>query len=173
MNPYTNLAKKAVESYILRGEFISPPGHLPQEMLKRKAGVFVTLRRGGALCGCIGTFQPLKQNIAQEIIRNAIAAAVEDYRFGPVEKAELPLLSYEVSILSLLEKVESEQALNPKRYGILVKTIGLPAKSALLLPELEGIDTAEKQLDVVCQKGGIDREREKIEIFKFTVEKHQ
>jgi len=47
------------------------------------------------------------------------------------------------------------------------------AKTGLLLPDLEGIDTIEKQISIACQKGGIDPAREKILIYKFTVEKYR
>jgi AMMECR1 domain-containing protein len=48
----------------------------------------------------------------------------------------------------------------------------LPYKSGLLLPDLEGVDTIEKQIFIACQKGGIDPRKERIIIYKFTVEKY-
>jgi len=41
------------------------------------------------------------------------------------------------------------------------------------LPELEGVDTIEKQIAIACQKAGIDPALEEIEIWKFKVEKFQ
>lgn len=187
MNPYVELAKKAVEDYIERGEVIEVSNDLPKEMKEKKSGTFVTIERDGSLRGCIGTYLPTKKNIAQEIIHNAVAAATEDYRFGPIQKEKLPFLSYTVYLLGKPELVKDVKELNPKKYGIIVKTtpIGLPdrtdvvfnghavAKSALLLPDLAGIDTVEKQISIACQKGGIDPTGEKIIIYRFTVEKHQ
>ena len=46
-----------------------------------------------------------------------------------------------------------------------------PFKAGLLLPDLEGIDTIEKQISIACQKGGINPEKEKIIIYRFSVEK--
>lgn len=183
MNPYILLAKQAVENYVKEGEIISVPDDLPKEFLKRKAGTFVTIMKNGQLRACIGTHLPLQENIAQEIIHNAIAAAFEDYRFGPIHKEELPYLSYTVSILSEPELVKDiKKELNPKKFGIIIKTLpkfssknlgGQAAlKSGLLLPDLEGVNTIEKQVSIACQKGGIDPAREKIFIYKFTVEKH-
>lgn len=202
MNPYVLLAKQAVENCINEEKVIEIPQDLPREFLKRKAGAFVSIfrspRRTDAekergidaekeLRSCIGTYLPTKENIAQEIIHNAIVAATEDYRFGPVSKEELPYLSYTVYILSEPELVKDISELDPKKYGIIIKTAPithpdgtdvvfnghLPLKSGLLLPDLEGIDTVEKQISIACQKGGIDLEREKILIYKFTVEKYQ
>jgi len=194
------LAKSAVENYMKGGEVISPPDGCPEEFLKRRAGAFVTInkqltadnlprRQAGKqqLRGCIGTYLPIRKNIAEEIIYNAIAAATEDYRFGPILKKELSSLSYVVYILSEPELVKDIKELNPKRYGIIVKTIPitypggtdvifnghLVSKSGLLLPDLEGIDTIQEQISIACQKGGINPEKEKIIIYRFSVEKYQ
>ncbi len=216
MSSYTELAKKAVETYIKKGEIIKVPSGLPEEMLKKKAGTFVTIEKKENLAekenlgerilkekslrGCIGTYLPTKENIAQEIIHNAIAAATEDYRFGQIQKEELPSLTYTVYILGAPELVKDiKKELDPKIYGIIVKTnpiVNYPRpegearsegaangtdvvfnghfvpKSALLLPDLEGIDTIEKQISVACQKGGIDPLKENLIIYRFKVEKY-
>jgi AmmeMemoRadiSam system protein A len=187
MHPLTSLAKLAVENYIKEGEIISPPADLSEEFLKRRAGTFVTIEKNGELRGCIGTYLPTKINVAEEIIRNAIAAATEDYRFGPIREEELPYLSYTVYILSYPEPVKDIKELDPKKFGIIVKTGPfaypdqenvvfdgvIPYKTGLLLPDLEGVDTVEQQISIACQKGGIDLQREKIFIYRFTVEKYQ
>jgi len=172
MNPYTNLAKTAVENYILKRKIIEMPNGLPKEMLEKKAGVFVTIEKQGKLRGCIGTYLPVKENIAEEIIYNAIAAATEDYRFGPVQKEELDYLTYTVYILDKPNQVQHIGELDPKKYGILIKTLTFPQKTAILLPDLEGIDTVEKQLLIACQKGGIDLKKDKVVIYKFSVKKY-
>ena len=208
MNVYVSLAKLAVESYIKDKKIISPSENLPEEFssgelaepLNKKSGVFVTIEKGKQLRGCIGTYLATKENVAEEIIHNAIAASTEDYRFGPIKKEELPELSYTVYILNkpelVLEKDISDPpkfffeklrraGLDPKKYGILVKTIPVsepesdvvfnghtPLKSGLLLPDLEGVDTVKQQISIACQKGDIDLTVEKIIIYKFTVEKY-
>ena len=184
MNPLIYLAKQAVETFINKGEIISPIKDLPKEFLERKAGTFVTIEKNSELRGCIGTYLPTKENIAQEIISNAIAAATEDYRFGPIQKEELPALSYTVYILNKPELVKDIKELDPKKFGIIIRTVPISSttdvvfnghfasKSALLLPDLEGIDTVEKQISIACQKGGINPEQEKIIIYKFIVEKY-
>ena len=152
----------------------------------KKAGVFITVNKEGKLRGCIGTYLPTQENIAKEVISNAIAVATKDYRFGAVAKEELPSLSYIVSILGEPELVKDIKELDPQRYGVLVKATPLnsnetdvvfngrsPFKSGLLLPNIEGVTTPEQQLAVACQKGGIDPKKEKVLIYRFTVEKHQ
>jgi AmmeMemoRadiSam system protein A len=195
MQQLVNLAKKTVETFIEEGKIISPPEGLSEEFLKRKAGTFVTIEKNGNLRGCIGTYLPTRENIAEEVIQNAIAAATEDWRFGPVEKEELPYLSYTVYILNEPELVKDLKELDPKKYGVIVKTVPIVAnlhefeheytrmdvvfnghfvpKTGLLLPDLEGVDTIEKQISIACQKAGIDPEREKFLIYRFTVEKYQ
>ncbi len=168
MHPLVSLAKSAVENYINRGKTIKPPKGLPKEFFEKKSGTFVTIMEYNGLRGCIGTYLPIRRNIAEEVIYNAIAAASEDYRFGPIQKEELPRLSYTVCILSGPEPVKDLKELNSKRYGIIVKT---SAKTGLLLPDLEGVNTVEQQISIACQKAGIDPNKEKIIIYKFTVEK--
>ncbi len=186
MNPYSNLAKKSVETFIKEKRIIAPPKDLPKEFFERRAGVFVTIEKNGQLRGCLGTYLPTKINIAEEIIHNAIAAATQDYRFEPVHENELDSLNYTVYILSLPESVKDIKELNPKKYGIIVKTFPLifpneeisfdeniTSKTGLLLPDLEGIDTVEQQISIACQKAGINPEKEKFYLYKFTVEKHK
>lgn len=186
MNHYTSLAKTAVENYIKERKTISPPEDLPKELLIKKSGVFVTIEKNGVLRGCIGTYLPLRENIAKEIISNAIASATEDYRFGLIQEEELPHFSYTVYVLSRPEQVKDFKELDPQKYGIIIKTIPIegvnktdvvfnghmPHKSGLLLPGLNGIDTVEKQILIACQKGGIDPLKEKFFVYKFTAEKY-
>ena len=184
-NPYVKLAREAVEKFIKEKRIIEPPDWLPEEFFKEKAGTFVTIEREGQLRGCIGTWLPTKENIAKEIISNAILAATKDFRFKPIETNELPLLNFKVYILEKPKLVKKISQLDPKKYGILVKAFPqswfkkgdfvfdgkMPIKTGILLPDLEGIDTPQKQVFIACQKGGIDILREKILIYKFKVKK--
>ncbi len=187
------LAKNSVESYIREKKVILPSKDLPEEFLKNRAGVFVTIEKDGKLRGCVGTYLPTKENIANEIISNAIVAATEDYRFEAVSEDELESLSYVVSVLSTPERVltknaddnqktfseKTEQAgLNPKEYGIIIKSflpenIGQTNKAGLLLPDLRGVDTVKKQISITCQKAGIDQSKETFAIYRFTIKKYQ
>jgi hypothetical protein len=186
MHPLVKLAKNSVETFVKKGIIVSSGENLPEEFLEKKAGTFVTIEREGQLRGCIGTYLPTRNNIAEEVIHNAIAAAREDYRFAQIQEDELNYLSYTVYILSKPELVKNIFELNPKEDGLIVRNtpIGpeesevifdgaIVYKCGILLPDLEGVDTVEKQVSIVCQKAGIDPQKEKIIIYKFTVEKYQ
>ena len=177
MHPLVSLAKKAIESYIKEGKIIEIPIDTPKEFLEKQAGVFVTIEKNGKLRGCIGTYLPTQRNIAKEVIENAISAATQDYRFQPVQKEELSELSFTVYVLNKPEPIKTIEELNPKKFGIIVKKIPTQEefieKTGLLLPDLEGVDTIEKQIFIACQKAGINPLKEKFLIYKFTVEKYQ
>ena len=79
---HVQLAKKALESYVLRGKRIKPPQD--SELNKTKAGAFVTLKMDGRLRGCIGTIEPLRESLAREILENAISAGTADRAFRPL-----------------------------------------------------------------------------------------
>lgn len=145
---------------------IDPPAELPPE-LRRRAGVFVSIKKDGVLRGCIGTYLPTRENLAAEIIANAIKAATEDPRFPPVRPEELPRLKVSVDVLSPPEPC-TEADLDPKRYGVIVEK---GWRLGLLLPDLEGVDTAEEQLRIAKMKAGIPPD-ESCKIYRFTVERH-
>ena len=158
------LARLAVESYVEAGEIIRPPFTLPEE-LRRQAPVFVTLRKGNALRGCIGTLEPRWPSIAHEIILNAIAAATEDSRFPPVEQEELASLLYEIDVLTPLEAVADASALDPQRYGVAVEALG---RRGVLLPAIEGVSSAEEQVAIAKRKAGLTPECA-VRLYRFEV----
>lgn len=169
MHPYVELAKKAIEEYIKSKRVLSCPKDLPANM-KRRAGVFVSLKKNGQLRGCIGTFMPCRDNICEEIVRNAISAATEDPRFYPVTEDELDELIYSVDVLSEPERIKDISELDPKKYGVIVVK---GFRKGLLLPDLEGVDTVEEQLRITKAKAGIDPDDEDVEIYRFTVERYK
>lgn len=167
MHPIVKLAKEAVESYVLDGTTVVPPEELTPEM-SDKAGVFVSIKKGGRLRGCIGTFSPASDNVAEETIRNAIHSATRDPRFSPVSPQELQELVFSVDILTPPEKVASQSDLDPKRYGVIVQQGEL---RGLLLPDLEGVDTVDEQVRIAAQKAGIIV-KDGIELFRFEVKRY-
>ncbi len=168
MHPLVRLAKEAVEQYVLNGRIIKPPDDPVPEMTG-KAGVFVSIKKQGQLRGCIGTFQPVTENVANEIIENAISAATRDPRFPPVSPSELDELQYSVDVLTEPEKVAGKQDLDPKRYGVIVKS---GARKGLLLPDLEGVDTVDEQISIASMKAGIFL-GDDIELYRFEVKRYK
>lgn len=159
-----NLARQAVEHHVRTGESLSPPANLPAD-LTAPGAVFVSLRVGKTLRGCIGTLAVTKPTLSEEVIANAIAAAVSDPRFPPVTAAELRTLSYEVDILGPLAPVTGQEELNPEQYGVVVES---GKRRGVLLPAIEGVTSAVQQVAIACAKAGIDPD-EPVTLYRFTV----
>ena len=162
-----SLARKTVETYVTEGKTPQPEELTPE--MKLKAGVFVSIHKFGALRGCIGTFEPQNENVAEEIIANAISSATRDPRFPPVAPNELKDLDYSVDVLTTPEPIDSKDQLDPKRYGVIVEC-GM--RRGLLLPDLEGVDSVDYQIDVCRQKAGIAPD-EPIKLYRFEVKRYK
>ncbi len=165
---YVRLARETIEKYIARREKNTVPGWAPAEMTERKAGVFVSIHKEGRLRGCIGTILPVRRSVAEEIICNAVSAATGDPRFDPVRPEELDKLEINVDVLSTPERIESRDELDVKRYGVIVSS---GSRRGLLLPDLDGIDTVDEQIDIARKKGGISP-GDNITMERFEVIRH-
>jgi len=168
MSSVVKLAKKAVETCIKTGSVITPPPRLTAAM-KKEAGVFVSLHKFGQLRGCIGTFEPAQENVAAEIIANAISSATRDPRFLPVAINELEDIEYSVDVLTQPEPVKNKKQLNPKKYGLIVEA---DYRKGLLLPDLEEVDSVEQQIGICRQKAGI-MYNEPIKMYCFEVKRYK
>ena len=146
------LAREAVETFVRSGKQIAPRSD--HELLRARAACFVSLKtRSGDLRGCIGTIEPAKQNLAEELVTNAISAATRDPRFAPVAERELQDLVYSVDVLEAPEPATFAD-LDPATYGVIVEDeLGLTR--GLLLPAIEGVDTAQRQVEIAARKAGI------------------
>lgn len=161
------LAKASLKYYLENGRKMPAPEKILPPLVGQ-AGVFVSLKKNGDLRGCIGTFLPQEPTVAQEIINNAISAGMHDPRFLPVDLKELPDLEVSVDILSTPEQVNSLDALDTKKYGVIVRHKN---KSGLLLPDLEGIDAVSEQVSIAMRKAGISSSEE-IDLYRFTVTRY-
>ena len=167
------LARAAVEAYVRDRKHIQPPADLPREM-QSPAGAFVSLHtRDGELRGCIGTIQPQFDTLAEEVIENAISAATRDPRFPPVAAQELADLEISVDVLTEPLPIDSIRDQDPKRHGLIVQSKRDAWKRGLLLPDLETIDTAEKQLHHTrVYKANITDPNEPVQLFRFEVKRY-
>ena len=165
---FVKLARHSLETFVKTHKPAEMPKNLPDEMISRRAGAFVSLHKDGELRGCIGTIFPTTKNLAEEILQNAISACSRDPRFSPVEISELDEIVYSVDVLGEPEKIFSEKDLDVKKYGVIVENNG---RRGLLLPDLEGVDTVEKQISIAKQKANIGA-REKVEMWRFEVIRH-
>jgi AmmeMemoRadiSam system protein A len=162
------LARASLEHYLRTNRLLPVPDPAPAGMDSR-AGAFVSLKKHGELRGCIGTIKPVRRSLAEEIINNAVSAGTEDPRFRPVQLDELPDLVISVDVLAPSEPIDSEDDLDPKRYGVIVSNRG---RVGLLLPNLEGIDTVAEQVGIARQKAGL-RPDEPVRLARFEVTRHE
>lgn len=170
---YVRLARASLEAYVREGRRIKPADaldELPPELVATRAGCFVSLKVDGSLRGCIGTIDPTRASLADEICANAISAGTRDPRFRPVRAAELSELVYDVDVLSEPEPVTSTAELDPARYGVIVST--RDGRRGLLLPDLDGVDSVDEQLRIAAQKGRIDLDFEEVLLERFEVVRH-
>ena len=168
-DPYVQLARKSVEYYILHHRKMEMPEDLPEELLTRQAGAFVSIHEHGKLRGCIGTISPVRDCVAREIIDNAVSASTRDPRFDPIRADELKWLEISVDVLGEAEPISSAAELDVKRYGVIVSK---GRKRGLLLPDLDGVDTVEEQISIAKSKAGIAAWDNNVELQRFEVVRH-
>ncbi len=169
-DPYVRLARKSIEAYLKEGKRLKLYDGLPEEIINGKAGVFVSIHKEGKLRGCIGTISPVYDCIGTEIIENAISASTKDPRFNPVKSSELDMLEINVDVLSEAEAVKSKKQLDVKKYGVIV-TKGL--HRGLLLPDLEGVDTVDEQIEIALKKAGLSEREQDYSLMRFEVVRHR
>lgn len=160
------IAKAAVAAYVRDGKVLEDAPFAEASLREERHGAFVTiLTPGGELRGCMGTTEATEERLLDEVVRNAIAAASRDPRFDPVRPEELDGLHYKVDVLGESEPIDSTAELDPRRYGVIVESGEL---RGLLLPDLDGIDSAAEQVSIAMGKAGI-RSAEEIRLRRFEV----
>jgi MEMO1 family protein len=148
------IAREAIEAS-LKGTAYLPAGK-PTETLSSRCGAFVTLKKKGALRGCIGHIvghYPLSETIS----RMAVAAARQDPRFPPVTLMEWPDIEIEISVLTPLKKISDITSIKVGHHGIYLQK---GDNSGLLLPQVPteyGWDRL-TFLEQTCRKAGLPRD---------------
>jgi uncharacterized protein len=151
------LARQALESGV-RGEILPP---LNQDSLSPRlradGAAFVTLTERGQLRGCIGALEAY-QPLVEDVREHAIAAALSDYRFPPVQASELEGIHIEVSHLTApvnLEYAGPEDLCAKLRPGVDGVILRDGARRATFLPQVwEQLPDVEDFLGHLCQKMG-------------------
>ncbi len=165
------IARDSIKSYLTTRK--PPRIETENPKLKQKRGVFVTLRRGKALRGCIGFIEPIFP-LYHAISECAISAATKDTRFPPVTEGELPKITIEISVLSPTKRVVSVDEIKMGVHGVVAKK-GL--NQGIFLPQVatETGWSKEEFLGHLCRgKAGLPSDAWKdkdTEIYIFTVEK--
>jgi AmmeMemoRadiSam system protein A len=125
--------------------------------LSQPGASFVTLTRGGELRGCVGALEPYLP-LAEDVQEHAIAAALQDYRFPPVQPAELADIKIEVSRLTLpqdLEYASPEDLLGKLRPGVDGVTLIDGRRRATFLPQVwDKLPDGKAFLAHLCSKMG-------------------
>jgi AmmeMemoRadiSam system protein A len=163
------LARQTVEIFVREGKVITPPDVNDESPLHQPAACFVSIKtQHGDLRGCIGTIEPTYPSLAEELVANAISAATRDPRFPPITPAELPHLRFSVDVLSTPAAARLED-LDPNVYGVVV-TDEADRQRGLLLPAIEGVETAAQQVAIAARKAGL-RPDAALKLYRFRVKR--
>jgi AmmeMemoRadiSam system protein A len=148
--------RTTIEAAVCGQSLMEIPESELTDRLRAPHGVFVTLKKAGALRGCIGKMD-FEQPLWSNALEAAAASALEDPRFPPVEPGELPGIAIEISILNPPADLPRPESFDPLRQGIIVQK-GMC--HALLLPKVaqeEHWDAA-RTLEAVCWKAGLPKD---------------
>ncbi len=158
-----DLARRAIQAKLAH-----QPAPEVIHKLNLAAGIFVTLHnKNGDLRGCIGHIEPTSNEAMEEIVTVAPLAALSDPRFAALSLSELDRVAIEVSLLTRPVVCDDRSVLDPKTLGIIVSTLSPVPRKGLLLPDIEGVNTASQQLEIALNKAGIAaHESYTLEVFK-------
>jgi AmmeMemoRadiSam system protein A len=170
------IARQSLELAV-RGESLPPLDEAKlTPCLKESGASFVTLTIRGDLRGCIGALEPY-QPLAVDVREHAIAAALEDPRFPPVQPNELKQIEIEVSHLTVPRRLEYKDAddllarLNPNVDGVILRD---GFHRATFLPQVwEKIPDKAEFLDELCYKMGAAAgtwRKKHLEVLTYQVE---
>ena len=165
------IVKETVESFVTNGKVLEYD--LTDERLNQHQGAFVTIYKNGLLRGCIGLIEPSDKPLWQVVRDMAMAAASQDQRFSPVTEDELPSLRFEVSVLSVPEKIDDWHKIQLGRDGVIIRK---GFRSGVFLPQVatETGWSKEEFLAQLCwQKAGLapdDYKSKDVELDVFTAQ---
>lgn len=170
------LAREALERGV-RGETLpSLDTSSLTPRLQEAGATFITLTKDGQLRGCIGTLEPY-QPLAEDVREHAVAAALEDPRFPPVNERELDRIKIEVSRLTRPVPLEYRDAddllskLRPHVDGVILRDG--PRRSTFLPQVWEKIPDPGEFLENLCYKMGADPHlwrKKHLEVLVYQVE---
>ncbi|HPP06624.1 MAG TPA: AmmeMemoRadiSam system protein B, partial [Syntrophorhabdaceae bacterium] len=161
------IARKTLEEYVTEEKI--PDFDIKDKRLLEKRGVFVTLKKNGALRGCIGYIDAVLP-LYRAVVDMTVAASSRDMRFLPVHKGELKDIKIEISVLSPLRRINNIEEIEVGKHGLFLKRGNY---SGLLLPQVAveyGWDR-EEFLKQTCIKAGLYRDawkEKQTEIYIFS-----
>ena len=141
-----------------------------EELWNIRRACFVSIKTlSGDLRGCIGTILPARPSLDIEIIENAVSSSTRDPRFPPMKKAELAGVVFSVDVLSEPEKIPDKSMLDVKKWGVIVSKGG---RRGVLLPDLDGVDTVDAQIEIASRKAGIFDDMSGVTLERFSVRRY-
>jgi AmmeMemoRadiSam system protein A len=145
------IARSAVGAYLAGRKPVFP--EVSSAAIAESRGVFVSLHQSETLRGCIGNIYPAGP-LYRSAAECAIAAAVSDPRFMPLMASELPMVEFEISVLSPLQSVNDIEKIEIGRHGLLIRNRG---SQGLLLPQVAAAFGwgRERFLEETCKKAGL------------------
>jgi AMMECR1 domain-containing protein len=165
---YAKIAYDAILLYLKTGKkILKEESEIPPAMQLRLP-CFVFLYCGDELKGKQGSLEPKHHNLYNEIIENAIAAAMEDPHTGKLKEDELNTISLVVDVLSKPKPLEDKSLLKPAKHGIIVEDEN--ANSSVVFPNKDGMVSIDEQIKVARRKAGIEDHvpDERIRLRHFT-----
>lgn len=146
------------------------------EHLRQDGASFVTLTSDGRLRGCIGALQAF-QPLALDVQEHAVAAALKDYRFPPVQPSELPGIAIEISVLTPKEQLtyhDPADLVKKLRPGVDGVVLHAGVRRATFLPQVwEHLPDPHQFLSQLCLKMGAPADlwqRQNMEVFTYQVQ---
>jgi uncharacterized protein len=165
---YVSLALSVIKAVAEKSDLDAIRNNLVPDELQEQLSCFVSIHLvDGSLRGCIGTIEPREKNLYQEIISNAISASSRDSRFSPIKPEELETITVSVDVLGKPFLVDDLNKLDPFRLGVIV-TDGSFMRG-VLLPNIETVDTIEKQIGIAKRKAGLQHyDNNMLKFYAFT-----
>jgi AmmeMemoRadiSam system protein A len=125
--------------------------------LRENGASFVTLMCSEQLRGCVGSLEPVRP-LVEDVRLNAVAAAIQDFRFPPVRPDEVGQLSIHISLLTVpvaLDYAKPDDLLMKLRPGIDGVVLREGFLRATFLPQVwEKIPDPDLFLSLLSQKMG-------------------
>lgn len=165
---YSKLARQAAEHWVKTQDFLPLPEFLPPETLRQRACyVSIFENPGHRLRYLAGNILPQYPTLAQEIIVNTVNAITRNST-AHIRRVDLPHISYSVALLGPLQRISSEQHLDPMQCGLYLTSDR--GKSAVVLPGRAGIETAADQVATALREAHIVMHEESVTMYRFSVE---
>ena len=171
--PKTNYAKIAYDAILF---FVSTgkvkeidTSKISQDLKLNRACIISVFDSEDKIISSFGGIEPKKSNLYEEIIENSIGAAVNKDS-SPIVSDDLNKIKVFVDILSVLHPVEDFSELKPHKHGLFIKDS--EGNSGFIMPNLKGVKSYEKQIEIIRKKSKIKDKPEDLDIKYFKVTRY-